>query len=275
MARALDLVLPPECVWCGTAVLSGAKLCTSCTRHLARSYSCCQRCSAPLPSVVDPSSCIRCRNQNWRFRQVLALGPYRGRLREAVILMKKPHFEPLAMAAGELLAQKCLDRLSMQETEPVAAEGPRHSEGEWVVVPVPNHWTRRLTHRTSTAETLGQSIADQTGWRFLPNCVARVRRTQKQGILPWSARSQNVRGAFRVRQPKPLAGARVLIVDDVFTSGATVAELTRSLFAARVSQVVVACAARATGSRDAPLENSIETPTSIIEQDATDTAVGR
>ncbi len=88
----------------------------------------------PVPAVVDRTSCIRCRDQGWRFDRVIALGPYRGRLREAIIMMKKPTFEALTTAAGRILGQRLIDENILPD----------------LILPVPNHWSRRLAHRTSS-----------------------------------------------------------------------------------------------------------------------------
>lgn len=230
---AVNLVLPPECAWCLQSVADGQRLCEPCRAVFTEQASCCQRCAMPMPEVVDRTSCVRCRDQGWRFDRVIALGPYRGRLREAIILMKKPTFEALAAAAGELIADKL-------QSAGIAPD---------VVVPVPNHWTRRLVHRTSTAETLAAAVARQCHRPLLLSAVQRTRQTQKQGMLAWSNRADNVSHAFRVRRPKQIAQRHVLLVDDVFTSGATAAELTRTLLKAHASRVTIAVAARGTGTR--------------------------
>lgn len=231
---AINLVLPPECAWCLKAVRDGEALCDECRAVFTAELTYCERCAMPLPAVVDRRDCIRCRKEKWRFDRVIALGPYRGHLRKAIILMKKPAFESLAAAAGDLLAE----RLRREGVMPD------------VVVPVPNHWWRRLVHRTSAAETLASSIARRLRRPLVISAVRRIRSTKKQGMLPWSKRAGNVRRAFRVRRPRQVAGRHVLLVDDVFTSGATAAELTRQLIRAGATRVTVAVAARATGTRD-------------------------
>jgi competence protein ComFC len=187
----------------------------------------------PVPEVVDRSSCLRCRDQRWRFERAIALGPYRGKLREAIILMKRPVFESLALAAGRLLAEKL-------EREQVAFDA---------IVPVPNHWTRRLAHKTSAAESLATAISRHSKRPMLLSLAKRRRRTQKQGMLAWSNRPENVKEAFQVRRSRRIVGKKILLVDDVLTSGATAAELTRCLLAAGAAAVNIAVAARGTGSR--------------------------
>lgn len=245
LSWAVNLVLPPECAWCLEPVEDGLALCSSCQECLSEAASSCRRCAMPLPEVVDRSSCLRCREQNWRFDRVVALGPYRGRLREAVLLMKKPTYESLVTAAGVVLAQRLKSLQTSGET--VSFD---------VVVPVPNHWTRRLSNRISTAETLANSIAQTLGVKLSINAARRIRRTQKQGMLAWSSRSTNVERAFSIPRPRTLAGKQVLLVDDVFTSGATAAELTRCLLKAGATRVTVAVAARGTGTRELRSEKS-------------------
>ena len=235
LAWTINLVLPPECTWCLEPVADGKALCDGCHTRLSTVYSCCHKCAMPVPAVVDRSSCMRCRDQGWRFDRVVALGPYRGRLREAILLMKKPTFEALARAAGTVLAERLRGEQCQID----------------VVVPVPNHWTRRLAHRTSTAETLSGSIAENWRVPLYLNAVRRIRRTEKQGMLAWSLRTSNVQRAFQVVRPARLVGRKVLLVDDVFTSGATAAELARCLLKAGAASVTVAVAARGTGTRHA------------------------
>ncbi len=230
---AVDLVLPPECVWCLAPVFDGRVLCETCHEVLSRQESCCQRCAMPVPAVVDRTACIRCRDEGWRFDRVIALGPYRGRLREAIILMKKPAFEALTSAAGTILGE----RLSQANILPD------------LVMPVPNHWSRRLAHRTSSAETLAASIGRALDCPLAITAVRRIKRTRKQGMLAWSNRPGNVHRAFEVRRPSVIEGKHLLVVDDVFTSGATAAELTRCLLKAGAKKITVAVAARGTGSR--------------------------
>lgn len=257
----VDLVLPPECVWCAAPIGSDDRLCEPCSEIFTKPYVCCWKCAAPLPSVVDRTSCPRCREVSLRFERAISLGAYRGKLREAILLMKRPYYEALAMAVGKHLAHRCLAELGRpishyQATQATASDSqlegasPSETSDPLIIIPVPNHWTRRLAHRTSTADTLAEAISEETGWSLCTKAVVRQKKTTKQGILPWSSRPQNVRGAFRVNRPHEIRGRSLLIVDDVITSGATAAELTRVLLAAGASSVWVASVARGTGTRD-------------------------
>ncbi len=154
-------------------------------------------------------------------------------MREAIILMKKPTFESLTSQAGRILGE----RLQAANIVPD------------LILPVPIIGRVALAHRTSTAETLATAIGNELQCRVAITAVQRAKRTRKQGMLAWSNRPGNVHKAFRVRRPQAIKDRHVLIVDDVFTSGATAAELTRSLLSAGAGKVSVAVAARGTGTR--------------------------
>jgi ComF family protein len=100
-----------------------------------------------------------------------------------------------------------------------------------VIVPVPLHRRRLWLRRFNQSAMLAQAIARLTGKPFAPAALTRIRATAQQVGLSQAARDDNVRGAFRVLPPeKPsVAGRRVLLVDDVYTTGATVKAATRAL----------------------------------------------
>ena len=243
----LDLLYPPECVWCQTPAELNQRLCAACkSRFLSRYYRC-QKCAAPLPQVLPNEDCSRCRAAKWRFAHVVALATYRGDMRRAVIMMKRRRFEPLRRAMAELLA----DQLRL---EPILSTHPP------LLIPVPYHWSHAFSMATNTAELLAQGIAARIGWPIDQTAVGRTRKTSKQGMLSWAERKTNVRRAFAVRAPARVQGRQIWLVDDVMTSGATTAELTRQLLKAGAAVVNVAVVARGTGVRESPGLNTASLP---------------
>lgn len=190
----------------------------------------------PLPRVLPNQDCSRCRGHRWNFANIVALGHYRGKLREAVILCKKLRCEHLRFALAEQLASQLLKRFPNE-----TAESP-------LIIPVPYHWTRTFASTAASAHSLAEVLAYHTGWEVSPTVVRRVRRTAKQGMLSLTERKQNVRGAFQMSKKASLAGRHVFIVDDVVTSGATVDELAKQLRSTKPSQITVVAIARATGT---------------------------
>jgi ComF family protein len=164
---------------------------------------------------------------------VVRLGTYQGALRTAVLRVKRAGERPLAVALGDLLAQSAEARLKVLAPD--------------VVVPVPMHWTRRMWRGGNSPDAVAERLAVQLGVPARGGLLVRRRRTAPQASLSPARRAANVRGAFRAARHPDLRGARVLLVDDIMTTGATVNEAAKTLSKAGVSFVGVAVLARAEG----------------------------
>jgi len=145
-----------------------------------------------------------------------------------------------------VLALKHGDRLHLA---PPLAQWMRHAGAELLAaadlqLPVPLHWTRLFTRRYNQAALLAQAIAKAGGPPVAADCLIRRRRTPSQGNKNPSARRRNVAGAFAVRRPDKLRGRRVVLIDDVLTTGATVEECARVLKRAGAARVDVLTLAR-------------------------------
>jgi ComF family protein len=177
--------------------------------------------------------CPRCRDLRLHLDCVVRLGIYQGALRTAVLRIKRPDERSLAVALGDLLARSTEARLAALKPD--------------VVVPVPMHWTRKAWRGANSAEAIARRLAGHLGLPMRPGLLKRCRRTAPQASLPRSRRRANVRGAFRARNHADLPGARVLLVDDIMTSGATVNEAAKTLSKSGARFVAVAVLARAEG----------------------------
>jgi predicted amidophosphoribosyltransferase len=116
-----------------------------------------------------------------------------------------------------------------------------------IVVPIPQHWLRRLTLRYNHAEVLAGRIGQAIGQKMEQRRLRRVRWTQKQGMKSISERIANLHGAFECSPHAALRGARVLLVDDVMTSGATLDQAAKALKGRGVLQVDAVVFARGIG----------------------------
>lgn len=180
-----------------------------------------------------PDRCPLCKHAPLRFDTVVALGSYHAGLRDVVLRMKRPAHGSLSVAMGRLLAERRRERLVELRAD--------------VVIPIPMFWARRFGRGTNNPDVLAACLADTLQIPVDRRVLVRHRNTLPQAELPPSRRFQNVRGAFRVRRPAALKDARVLLVDDVLTSGATSSEAAKMLKQAGAAWVGVAVIARAQG----------------------------
>ena len=230
----LDLVWPTACSACDGDDVSARGLCDACNVKLlslaALNY--CPRCGATIgPNIpVRDDGCFSCPAPLPRFASVTRLGPYTFPLRRIVQKLKYHRVETMCRRLGEMLAQ--------------ALQARRGGAGVDLILPVPMHWRRRLVRGYDHARALALAAGDRAG---LPvgDQLIRVRHTPPQVHLPRTRRIENVRGAFAAVHRRELAGARILLVDDVTTTGATANEAARTVLRAGASSVHLAVIAKA------------------------------
>ncbi|MEX2185995.1 MAG: phosphoribosyltransferase family protein [Pirellulales bacterium] len=165
------------------------------------------------------------------FAASVCQGAYEGELREVVLRTKLPAEFPLTAALAELLFESVGETIAPWRVDRVVA--------------MPMHWMRRFLRGGNGPELIAQRLAGRLGVVASSRLLVRRRNTPPQASLPPSARQANVRGAFRVRRPGSVQGSRILLVDDVMTTGATCREAASTLIAAGAAAVFVAVLARA------------------------------
>jgi ComF family protein len=233
-----DLLFPPRCSFCGADLVDcrhDRLLCVGCVAEFGPvGWDGCNRCGGDIPDGRDGSDrCESCRHAALSFDSVIPLGGYHARLREAVLRMKRPQHDALSLAIGRLLVDRRRERLA--------------AVGADMIVPIPMFWGRRLRRGQNCPELLASCLAKSLGAPVQAAILARRRNTAPQAGLAPQRRFENVQGAFRVRRPDAVKGARVLLVDDVLTTGATCSEAAKMLKQAGAAMVAVAVVARAQG----------------------------
>jgi ComF family protein len=238
-AGVLDLLLPRRCAVSGRplrgdepgpvapevlreVVIAGADYCT--------------RCGATQgPGVGAVKDCRLCRDrrQGFRAREIAAVGDYSAPLKQMCLALKFGGERAVARPLGGWLAQLCFDRGIADRVD--------------AVVPMPLHILRRYERGYNQAALIAREVAAGIGRPLWTEVLQRVRATSRQARLSAAQRRANVDGAFEVRAADSgaLKGRRVLLVDDVMTTGATLHSAAIALRRAGVVRVDAWVCARA------------------------------
>jgi ComF family protein len=204
------------------------ELCSICGERLFSSYAVDEPERGPM--------CGLCRRIEPVFARAVAYGSYDGGLRELIHLLKYAGVHPAANVLGRMLA------------DAVAELAPEFSSAPVAVIPVPLYRSklreREFNHAESIAQAALKTIHLPDRLEMCNSALERKRETVSQTGLTSHQRRANVRGAFGVARPKLILGREVLVVDDVYTTGATVSECARVLRRAGASKVWVATVAR-------------------------------
>jgi ComF family protein len=237
---ALDIALPTLCVACREPV-AGEGVCSECWAKLSfieRPY--CPRLG--IPFVYDPSP-------EMLSMEAIANPPAYRRARAAV------RYDEVAKVLVHAL--KYQDRTDLAPTMGrwMARAGRDLLDEADVLIPVPLHWRRGWSRRYNQSGALARVIARHSGIPVAPDALRRVRPTQQQVGLSRADRARNVQGAFKAAADRTaeIHGRRVVLIDDVLTSGATVDACARALLRARAAQVDVLVFARVVDTMKAPI----------------------
>jgi len=241
LSIALDAALPPLCACCRTPLGNPGGLCPGCwsrVSFIAPPY--CERLG--IPFAYDPGPGILS-------MEAIADPPAYGRARAAV------RYDDVARDLVHRL--KYGDRLDLATSMGrwMARAGRELLEDADALVPVPLHWRRLWGRRFNQAAVLAKAAASNSGLPVLTGALRRMRATPQQIGLSRSARAANVQGAFAVTQDGKAAiyGKRLILVDDVLTSGATVDACARTLLRAGARNVDVLVFARVVAAARVPI----------------------
>ena len=227
--RLRHVVLPLHCLLCGAAGADGIDLCADCAAELPRNRSCCMRCALPLAAPAPCCGECQRRAPPWE----AAWAPFRYGW--PLDRLESRYKFGADLAAGRVLS-------TLWQREPCPIEPPQ------LLLTVPLHLGRLRERGYNQALELARPLARSLDVPLRHDVLQRVRRTDAQTELDALGRRRNVRGAFALRTGVALP-PHVAILDDVMTTGATLAECARVLRRAGVSRVDVWALARAPSPR--------------------------
>jgi ComF family protein len=229
---ALDAVLPPRCLSCRAEVAAPGTLCHACWQKLAfLGPPHCAACGLPFPFDPGPGAlCADCLRERPSWRRARAVLRYDEASRGLAVPFKHADRTDMAPALGAWLARAGAELLADAD----------------VLVPVPLHRLRLIARRYNQAALLAIETGRAAGVAVVPDVLVRVRNTPSQGRLKPGERARNVRGAFAIRRGRGamVKDRRIVLVDDVLTTGATVDACTRALLKAGAAAVDVLTLAR-------------------------------
>lgn len=219
----IDWLYPPHCGGCGEA---GSRWCPDCQAKVqVLKPPLCQLCGT---RVERAGLCRRCRLEKPAFEGLRSWAIFGGPIRNAIHRLKYQG----DIALGEILARSmihCLEGLGWAVD---------------LVLPVPLSRARQAERGYNQAALLARPLALASGLRYKPRALKRSRETRSQVGLSVEQRRQNVAGAF-LSNPREVLGQKVLLIDDVATSGATIEACSQSLRAAGAAAVYALTLARA------------------------------
>ena len=227
VGRMLDILLPPHCGACGTQVAGAGTLCPECwSKARFLNDPGCAVCGHPFEYDPGPGAlCGGCHAHHPAYARARAAAVYDDVSRPLVLALKHGDRTELAPKLARWMLRAGAELIGDAD----------------LVVPVPLHWTRLFSRRFNQAALLAQALGRLSGLAVHPDLLVRLRATPSQGGLNAHGRKRNVRGVFavRARARAHVQGRRILLVDDVLTTGATAEAAARALLDAGAGAVDV------------------------------------
>ncbi len=220
--RLLDFIYPSRCELCEQDLTGNHTLCLSCTALIKRTQSpYCQYCGKNFEGLVaDLPRCPECQDLHFAFHFAFSYGAYTREARTLIAHYKYLRRIHLTHSLGKLLTQAFKDEPRLT------------AQNDWLVIPVPLHRRRQQWRWFNQSSEIGKAFARENSLDF-GEVLTRTKHTQRQALLSKKQRLQNLKGAFKMKQKHLRAQSTmnrsIILIDDVYTTGATVHECAKVL----------------------------------------------
>jgi len=214
----ITFLYPAQCRHCEENLdpADGHYICKACwqaAKLIEKPY--CETCGYPWETVPEKiPSCRQCPD-NALFRKARSVAVYDSVVGTALRLLKYSNKTVMAKPLAELMIDALPVFFGMEDYD--------------YIIPVPLHKKRRRERGYNQVELIGEELSRTTGIPMEAKCLVKTKDTERQEVLSGKERLDNVKGCFDITDPSRTERKRILLIDDVFTTGATVTELTKVL----------------------------------------------
>ncbi len=244
LAGIADIIFPPCCVVCGELLQrhSSLSLCESCLQGIRFiSSPLCPCCGVPFSGEEgDDHLCGQCLMEEKPYALARSVGRYEGTILTAIHKFKYHGKTGIGKALGGIMADFASGIWEMGTFD--------------LIIPVPLHIKRLRERGFNQAVILARELSKRFHLPLDFSSLKRTRFTPPQVGMGRKERSANVKGAFSITNPRNITGKKILLIDDVYTTGSTLVECSRVLLDANAEAVAILTAARATGEHPAEKE---------------------
>ena len=225
----MDFLLPPTCPICHKKV-DNTGICPKCFSELEFiGKQKCSICGRPLDAIVPGMTiCGKCLKDPPHFHQAESVFKYNDTIKKLILPYK--HSDSIELTG------LFVKWISANSSEMIAKNQ--------IIIPVPLHWRRLFTRKYNQSALIAQRLAKKHNMLYAPLILVRSKYTSSQGHMSAKERKKNVKGVFSIKYPELIKDKSVLLIDDVFTTGATVNECAKVLLKAGAKSVDVLTAAK-------------------------------
>ena len=222
----LDFIYPDRCVVCGRILPFGQKsgfLCADCRRDMPWiTGRKCGKCGRPLSGEQEDRVCTACRERDFRFKSGMAVFPYEV-MHDSIHVFKYRGIFGKRRGLARLMHEYLKNNGGFEDVD--------------FLVPVPMYGRKEKDRGFNQAAELARGLGALWGKPCLENALVRIKDTPPQSKLSPEERRGNILGAFAVRDKSAVFGKKLLIIDDVFTTGSTIDECSKALMDAGAAEV--------------------------------------
>ena len=228
----LDIILPPRCLICGTVVYKENGLCSECFNKISfLSDQSCPVCGRPYTFPIENSKqmiCAKCLTKPPKLEGLKAVFSYDNFSKNLILPFKHADRTDVVPYLSKLMYQRGKDILSDCD----------------YIIPVPLHWQRLMKRKYNQAALLAVQLEKLSDKKCLLTTLKRIKKTENQGHKTKEERLENIKDAFFISRPERIKGKSIVLVDDVYTTGATLNECAKVLIKAGAKSVKALVIAR-------------------------------